>query len=129
MIIGVWIIIIFAGALLLLTFGLSFTRRFTERAAYKFATSVGIGLTEESLPLVRSRLILQQRGAAIAGLLALLAAALFLINNAELTGSTFGSLAFVGILIAGARIVIIVLIKGPQRFFLHRLWPEVEAVG
>jgi hypothetical protein len=98
---GAWIILALGGALALVTFGLSFIRSLTERAAYKFSTSVGIGLTEEFLPLVRSRLVLQQRGTAITAFLALTLAAIFLTNNAELTGSTFGPLTFVGVLLAG----------------------------
>jgi hypothetical protein len=99
--INAWIILIIAGSLLFFVLGLSFIRRFSERAAYRFAVSVGIGLSEEFLPLVRSRLILQQRGGSIGGLLVLIAAELFLMNNVELTHSTFGPLAFAGIVIAG----------------------------
>jgi hypothetical protein len=91
---------IFIGLFLLVMLGLSFTRWFTERAAYKFATSVGIGLTEDFLPAVRSRLALQQRGAPIVGLIGLFIATLFLVNDAQLTDSTTGSLTFAGIVIA-----------------------------
>lgn len=101
MVVANLIVLALLGFLLLLILSLSFTRWFTERAAYKFATSVGIGLTDDLLPAVRARLALQQRGTALGGLLGLGTAALLVLNETELARSTFGSLTFAGIAIAG----------------------------
>ncbi|MEO7123963.1 MAG: hypothetical protein ABI400_12780, partial [Lacisediminihabitans sp.] len=98
---GMWIVVIFGGSLCLVMLGLSFTRWFTERSAYRLATSVGIGLTEDLLPVVRSRLTLQQRGVPIGGLVGLCAATLLLMNDAELSPPQFDVITVYGIAVAG----------------------------
>jgi len=95
------IMMLLVGGVLIVTLGLSFSHRFSDRTAYRFANSVGIGLTENYLPIVRSRLVAQERGTLLVGFVGLLIAIALLLDKPALANSPFGSLSLAGIMISG----------------------------